>query len=246
MNFKKISEKIINTQYVSRWLILFTDSVISGISTLGVYLVLAYFNGIIVPPEALLLISLTSGAVSFFVFFVFGTYKGIVRHTTLFEVWRLFIAIIVKAVTLFVIFSQLRSNYDINLHTSAFFVTQACDVLFSLATLVSIRLCLISLYQFFMSANSKKSKRVFIYGDDAQSVAVSTYLSKNFRSEFFTMGFITREKTAKNFRLTGLNVYEIGDYNKLLSTIKKKYVNSIIFTSQQSALKERDELINFV
>lgn len=245
MSFRKLSEKIINSRYVSRWLILHCDSIISAISTLGVYLVLAYFNRIIVPPDAFLLIFLTSLVVSIAVFFVFGTYKGIVRHTSIYEIWRIFISVIIKAFLLFIIFAQLRYKYDIHLHTSAFIVTQVCDILFSLASLVSIRVLLISVYEIFMAANNKQSKKVLIYGDDVKSVAASTYLSKNFRSEYITMGFIARERKANDFRLTGLNVYDLGDYSKLLNVIRKKFISSIIFPSQHSALLEREGLIKF-
>jgi Predicted nucleoside-diphosphate sugar epimerases len=111
--------------------------------------------------------------------------------------------------------------------------------------LVSVRVLLISIYEIFMIASNKKSKKVLIYGDDANSVAISTYLSKNLRSEYITMGFITREKKVRNFRLMGLDVLEMDDYNKLLNIIRKKFISSIIFPSQHSALMERENLVKF-
>lgn len=221
------------------------DTFVSAFASLSVYLVLGFFIRSTAPGSTYGLIAATAVGVSAVIFIVYGTYRGIMRHTTMHEVWRIFLAVISKSVVLFLFFAIFYKFYGFTLPLDKIFVAQLCDIICSLALLVALRVFLIYFYELFIAAVNKTSKMVLIYGDDAKSLSLANYLSKNLHAEYRIMGFIKVQDNRSMLRLQGLTVYTIDSYEYFEEVIKKKMVNTIIFPSQSAALSEKDRLIEF-
>ncbi len=243
--FNSVSNKILNSPYISRWSVLAIDSLISTFSTLSVYLVLGFFTRSEAPFSTFGFIALTALVVSLGVFYFFGTHRGIMRHTTMQEVIRIALALVVKGVILLGVYIALKPVYGITFDYLQLAISQVCDVVCSLAMLVAIRMFLIYIYELFLASTHKTSKRVLIYGDDAKSVAVATYLSKNKHAEYRIMGFIKMQSRISRLKLQNLVVYTIDSYDYFDSVIKKKGINAIVFPSQASAMAEKEGLIEY-
>ena len=107
--YEKLSKTIVNTQYFSRWTVLVIDSLIATFATLCVFVSLSLMGHDLVSSKMIVYVVLTSLFVSVGTFYAFGTYRGIMRHTTIQEIMRLSLAAIVKSIILLGIFVFLKN-----------------------------------------------------------------------------------------------------------------------------------------
>lgn len=242
---RKISTSIVNSPYLSRWVVLVIDTFVGTFATLAVYLVLGFFIRSSAPASTYGLIALISCVVNVAVFMIYGTYRGIMRHTTMQEVWRICLAVVSKSVILFIIFALLYDFIGFTISIDKIAIAQICDIICSIALLVALRVFLIYFYELFIASVNKTSNRVLIYGDDAKSISVANYLSKNQHAEYRVMGFIKVQDNRSMLKLQGLTVFTIDDYDYFERVVDKKEIDAIIFPSQQSALAEKDRLIDY-
>lgn len=221
------------------------DIIVSVSATLSVYFLLFFFMGRPALFSIYGFITLSAFIASAGIFLIYGTYRGIMRHAAMQEIWRIFLAIICKSVLLFFLFSLFFDYYGAGLSVEKIAIAQVCDIICSLALLVGLRVFLIYFYELFMSASNNRSHRVLIYGDDMQSLSLSAYLSKNLHSEFRVVGYVKMQDHRSMLKLEGLTVYTIDSYEYFQKVIDKKDVNAIVFPSQSSALAEKNTLVTF-
>lgn len=243
--YKKISSRVINSPYISRWSVLMIDSFIATFATLSVYLVLGFFVKSEPVFSRYAYIALFSLVTSIGTFFLFGTYRGIMRHTTMQEVMRISVAVVFKSVILLVIYVLLKNQIGITFSNVNIFFSQMADIVCSLTLLIAFRMFIIYIYELFLASNNKTSKRVLIYGDGAKSVALSAFLSRNLHAEYRIMGFITMQSRITKLKLQGLSVYTIDSFDYFEDVIEKKNVNTVVFPTQSDALEEKERLIEY-
>ena len=243
--YKHISNRIINSPYISRWSVLLIDTFIATFATVSVYLVLGFFAKSEPILSRYLYIALFAFVSSICTFYIFGTYRGIMRHTTMQEVMRITVAVCVKSMILLALFVGFRDLIGITFSNVNLFFSQVADALCSLALLIALRMFLIYIYELFLASNNKTSKRVLIYGDGPKSVALSSFLSRNLHAEYRIMGYVTMQSRITKLKLQGLTVYTIDDFNYFSEVIDKKNVNAVVFPSQASAMEEKDRLIDY-
>ncbi len=246
MSIKDISKKLIDTAYLSRWVVLGIDTFISTISTLLVYKTLVFFTSTEVSGRFFLHLGILSLAVSISVFVMFGTYRGIMRHTSMYEVLRIFISLLAKASALYVLFILFK--VDIGFKTFSLFkifIAQVTDLMATMFMMVVLRVVLIHIYFLIMLYVNGVSNRVLIYGNDARSVALADYLTKSKYSEFKVVGYFVVDRKVGKFKISGLPVYTIYSYDYFKRLIKKREINTIIFSDQKYALEEKDRIIDY-
>lgn len=243
--YSRLSDKIVNSPYLSRWSVLVIDSLVATFSTISVYLILGFFVKSSAPNSCYLLIALLSLLVSMATFLLFGTYRGIMRHTTMQEIMRISLAVVVKSLVLLLIFVIFRTQIGFTFGKLKLVFSQIADVVGSIALLVSLRMFLIFIYELLLASRNKISKRVLIYGDDIKSVALSNYISKNLHAEFRIMGYVKMQMRRTKHKLQGLTVYTIDEYGYFSEIVDRKGINAIVFPTQVSAMEEKDGLVDF-
>lgn len=243
--YKYISNRIINSPYISRWSVLLIDTFISTFATVSVYLVLGFFVKSEPILSRYLYIALLAAVSSICTFYIFGTYRGIMRHTTMQEIMRISVAVCVKSIILLALFVGLKDVIGITFSNVNLFFSQVADVLCSLALLIALRMFLIYIYELFLDSNNKTSKRVLIYGDGPKSVALSSFLSRSLHAEYRIMGYVTMQTRRTKLKLQGLTVYTIDEYDYFSEVVDKKHVNAVVFPSQTSAMEEKEGLIEY-
>ena len=221
------------------------DTLVATFATLSVYLVLGFFLNTEPVFSRYAFICGASIVVTMSTFILFGTYRGIMRHTTIQEVIRIAFAVLFKSVILFILFVSVRKAMHFTFKPVNLFFAQVADILCSLALLVILRMFLIYIYELLLASKQKTAKRVFIYGDDTKSVTLSAFLSKNLHAEYRIMGFVKMQSRITKLKLHGLTVYTVDDYDYFNEIVDKKNVNAIVFPSQQTALEEKDRLIEW-
>ena len=95
-------EKYLSSRYFSSWLILTIDTVVSVVSTLIAYLLVRglFTNPVFTVWYGFWLLA-GSCVLSVFSFIVFRTFRSVIRHTTLREIWKLGGAILFKDLLMF-------------------------------------------------------------------------------------------------------------------------------------------------
>ena len=243
--YKSLSNKIINSPYISRWSVLIIDTIVATFATMSIYLVLGFFTNSIPVFTRYAFIGASTLVTTMATFLLFGTYRGIMRHTTIQEIIRLGFAVMFKSVILFILFISLRKVAGFTFKPINIFFAQVADVLCSLALLVMLRMFLIYIYELVLASKNKTAKRVFIYGDDAKAVSLTSFLSKNLHAEYRIMGFLKMQSRMTKLKLHGLTLYTLDDYDYFSEIVDRKNVNAIVFPTQHDALEEKDRLIEW-
>ena len=243
--FTKISDKIVNSQYLSRWSVLIIDSLVATFATLSVYLVLGFFFNSEPIFSRYALIGASALIVTSVIFQMLGINRGIMRHTTIQEIIRIGFAVIIKSAVLLIIFLALRNFMGFTFKPVNIVLAQAVDCLCSLALLLILRMFLIYIYELVLASKNKTSKRVFIYGDDSKSVSLSTFLSRELHAEYRIVGYVKMQERRTKLKLQGLTIYTLDEFDYFSEIVDRKGVNAIVFPSQQTALEEKDRLIEW-
>ena len=139
------AEKYLSSSYFSSWLILAIDTVVSVFSTFVAYLLI---RGLFPHPVFTVWygVWLLAGScvLSVITFILFRTFRSVIRHTTLREVWKLGAAVLLKDVLMFV-YVQLFPQSPLSPQT-AIALGFMLDVLVTLFLLLALRLGMIILY----------------------------------------------------------------------------------------------------
>lgn len=175
-------------------------------------------------------------------FKLFKTHYSIIRHSTLREISRLGMAVILKEVLMAVTFICFIYFGICELHTKKLIVI--IDLLFSFFALVFIRSIMVIIYDLIRVKNKeyKKRKRILVYGIDNKSVSLVKRLGNS--PHYAIVGFITYGDKQYH-TINNMPVYYFQNIEGL-EFLKNQYdIEAILFASEDQARKEQDRLINF-
>ena len=189
--------------YLSYWIILGIDTVVSVVCSLVAYGVIHYMAH--VPVNDLLLFQFTgctlvasvAGAL------LFRTYRNTIRFSQARELWRLMCAVLFKVVFLLLISFWIA--YDLNLPDKYKVFYLLSDGLLTLVVLTVFRVSLIIAYDFLLDWVNKKNSRILIYGTTEESVALKLRLRNS--AHYKVVGFYVYGKSNSRRRLADLPIY---------------------------------------
>lgn len=239
----KFIEKLHLEKYVSSKLILGLDLAISvGVSLFSLFLTGVLFVSFTY--DMPLLLSWTAGSfiASAILFLVLKTHKIIIRHSTLRGLWKLDVATMGKGITMIamilVFMPALLQNVFI--WTALLF-----DILLTIAALITIRVFMIITYDTVRNhqKSHEKCKHVLVYGVGSKSVAQIKRLQHSER--YKVVGFLNFGMKMRDHKLSDLPVYYFEDIEDLKYLVKFKYIDAILFSTQQDAKVEQSRLISF-
>ena len=234
--------------YVNRFWVLLIDTVTSVVSTLLVMGVFDYFSTMTVSTEYYLIGAGISIVISLISFSLTKSYAGIVRHTTMREMWRISFASIIKGIlamgTLYILIkyaglSFIRSNWAL--------MFAVLDMILTLFLLIMVRILLTNIY----SALSLTSvpdyyvKNTLIFGTDDDSVYTLNFLEKTLHSSYRCAGFITHDTHDKSKLLCGYKIYHIDNKRDFARLVTSRMISAIVFPSNVAARNEQDNLVKF-
>ena len=240
---KRIVQERLNNlaqlKYLSRWIVFGADLVTAVSVSLFTIILLQYSIGIHVDLGVFIRMALFSGVASVVAFLIFRPYRGVVRHSTLQELWRLGSASFVKSVLLITLIYFFGAPKPIKFWILCFFI----DSLATGGLMLSLRVMLINLYNFILASNNKQQRNLLIYGTTPQSIS-SVYLNTQaYLNMYKAMGYIIYGSKGKQMSIGGLPVYYVEDKTGLASLIKRNNLDGILFTNPKEAKEEQNRLI---
>jgi len=164
-------------------------------------------------------------------FYIFKSYRGLIRHSNLQELWRVFVALICSNLVFLSILLLLKINLPYRL-----FLVQNLLML-TLSMMLGVRLIIVFLYFYTMSYSGKKSKNTLIYGIGGQSLSLAQWINRSPRNNHMVQGFISRGDTCRNMRIHDLPVYDLSRDNIDLF-MRKNQILTILFPDYHTARLE--------
>lgn len=228
-------------KYFNRWLILVTDLFISVFVTLLSFLFTVYITDNSVTEGNFLRIVVLSVFCSLGSFLMLGTYKGIIRHSTLWELWRIGAAMLCKVILLFAgikIVGTLLFDNQVVLGVTIDFLT-------STVALITLRVTMVTVYNVLMATLYPNLKQVLIYGADNKSATLAGVLDRDRIHGCKVTGFFTFGKRYKSYRISGYSVYYIENQETFDALMKRNRISGIIFPDYMMIQHEQDRVVRF-
>lgn len=226
-----------NFTYVSRYIVWAVDVFLSVVATLISYLFFYYLLHINVVPGLAWFLLLESTLVSALWTYVFKTFVGIIRRTTIVELARVVYAMLLKGVSLFGLYF-LTTDY-----VGRFVISIIVgDVLLSIILLMSMRMFVVSFYMHVIRGAERGRSNTLVYGISSVSMDLAESLMKG--NQYNVVGFISRSKDESAHRPMGTPIYYIKDAQDLDEIVEKLSVKNLLYTSYND-LHSDEELLNY-
>ena len=238
------AEKYLSSSYFSSWLILAIDTVVSVFSTFVAYLLI---RGLFPHPVFTVWygVWLLAGScvLSVITFILFRTFRSVIRHTTLREVWKLGAAVLLKDVLMFV-YVQLFPQSPLPPQT-AIALGFMLDVLVTLFLLLALRLGMIILYDLLKLNRTRRAncRQVLVYGTGDKSVSLVTRLQNS--PHYRVIGFLTYGKLLKNHTIADRPVYYFEDESSIEYLRDRVDIDAVLFATNDDAQSEQERLIKY-
>ena len=247
--FEKIRKRILSSRYLSYWVVLAADLIVSVLSTLVTCLLVRHYMNVYLQAGDILLICLLSLAFSFVAFSSFNTYRNIIRHSSLREVGYLGLSagfkIVLMLATLFLFWKFVFREKIWAAAGIDFLISFAgIDFLISFAGLVVMRIVMISAYDLALQrAGVRVRKNILIYGLGDVSASLEARLKSD--KKYLVRGFCVYSDKVKRFRLAGLPVYFIRNEGEFDEVFRNRNIQGILFPNYKSVQDEKERIIRF-
>ena len=231
----------IRKNYLSYWIILGIDTVVSVVCSLFAYGVIHYMAH--VPVNDLLLFQFTGCALvaSIGGALLFRTYRNTIRFSQARELWRLMCAVLFKVVFLLLI--SFWISYDLNLPDKYKVFYLLSDGLLTLVVLTVFRVSLIIAYDFLLDWVNKKNTRILIYGTTEESVALKLRLRNS--AHYKVVGFYVYGKNNSRRRLADLPIYYFENESDVDYIMRKRGIKGILFARYEDTSLEENRLLEY-
>jgi FlaA1/EpsC-like NDP-sugar epimerase len=172
-----------------------------------------------------------------------STNLTIIRHSTLHDLAKIFVAVVVKSMSVTLVAELLFEGFAavpiIGLYL--LFV----DLIFTFGLLIVVRVLMLWVYDFLKKSLSYNShaQNVLVYGSDEKSASLALRFKTS--SHYRIKGFISYAKKPKTFTLQNLPANSFNSLDDVQTICRKWGIDAIIFPSQHSASTERERLIAY-
>ena len=237
-------EKYLSSRYFSSWLILGIDALLSVFATFIAYLLVrSLFPNPVFTVEYGACLLAGSCLLSVISFVLFRTFRSIIRHSTLREVWKLGAAVLLKDALMFGYVLMLPQSPAPSMAAVA--MGFLLDVLVTLFLLLGLRLGMIVIYDLLKlkSVRRNSCQRVLVYGTGDKAVALVTRLQNS--PHYRVIGFLTYGKLLKNHTIADCPVYYFEDAGSVEYLRDRFDIDAVLFATNDDAQNEQDRLIKY-
>lgn len=223
---KALKQMIVSLGYLPRWIIFFIDIVLVLFSNIITFIIvsnltLKYYSTITDIQRIIIILATQS-----FFFFVFKTYAGIIRHSTLNDGYSILKSLFFS----FIFLSAL--NYGHFAYTgNKLFLMPALVLMFLIAfiLLVLFRISVKIIYQFLENSLGSNNEKIMILGSDYQAIAVANSVQAQSPKKYKLVGFIEIGKQKLDRKILDLPVISV---KKNVSKVLQAYdAKNLVITS---------------
>ena len=235
---KKLFTILCECKVLNHHLIMLIDLFIVMIACIGsYYLAGIFFEKYKIQLPSLANILFISLVVSLGVFLLFRINRGIIRYSTVPDLWRVLVALIVAYAIVYVLLYNFSSTTLQTILYAYLFVQFAITFI----CLVGFRSILIITYQFVISIINDDKIPVFIFDTNPKSISLAQSLEFDYQSNYKILGFLTHNPDYKNKRIANFPIYYANGNTE--SLLKQFNAKELIFTNEKT-LYEAKELVD--
>lgn len=172
-------------------------------------------------------------------YFMFKTYSGIIRHSTITDIKKLAFSSMLTAAVLF-LFNTIYEGVTrekIFLNTYLFMY-----MLLSFSLMLLFRVLVKESYQFLKHLATRATKKnVAIIGVDDHTISVGTALTTESNLPFNLEGFVTRTMDSKRFKILGKPVIPVKD--SIGKTLSELNIDGILIVNESLSGKKKNQIV---
>lgn len=243
-NMKALSECILNSRYLSRWIVLLMDTVASVASTtVAVYLIDVVSISWTLSVGEYVLVAAASAIASVASFMAFGTYRKIMRHSSLQEMWRITMSVLTKTVVLIIagsIYNHVKGH-----PISKMLIFLLLDFVVTSFILIMIRVVLIVIYRYFVRKSKGSAKRMYVYGVSESSIYTLESIVMNPDSEYKMLGYVIKSDVDSKMRMKGFMVHSVATKEAFDELMISTRADGLIFADYEEAVSVKHDVIDF-
>jgi len=233
--------KVLDNRYLPRWIVLLLDTSIVLAAIIFVYIILSGTHLRFYSKFSLFEQGIAVLIVNVFSFYIFKTYSGIIRHSTITDVFKLAMSSVFTSGLI------ISFNYIYFFSTGEkVFLTIAIllFMLMSFSLLLLFRIIVKISYQSLKKITTGNlKKRVMIYGVDSYSLNLGKTLLLDHSLDFNLIGFINDKHKTKGGKVYGKPIVALK--NNFNTIIKNFDVEAIIITEKSFTTKKKNEIVEF-
>lgn len=243
--FKNLLFKIVKKyrhSTLSKWTVLVMDLLLVFFSIALVEMFRCFRFPELYNMEILIVKTLIVYALSIFVFFLLGTFRGIIRHSGLRDIYKIMIACILPVVFV-VIVNFINNTHHIIDHRIALSYSEVASIYAVLAILMVLsRLSIQRIYNDYFKKR-RPEHCVVIYGAGAAGVITYNALLQDLQYEYKIVAFIDDDKSKVSQILNGVPVMRMRDVlnDKFVSS---KNVQQLIIAIPNIKVKYKQAITN--
>lgn len=172
-------------------------------------------------------------------FFVFKTYRTIIRHSTLKEFAKIVLASFMKSlsVVLLMLVLPFADTY--------YAILAALDVCLTVVFLLTVRVVMIIAYDALREKviSSRKRVNVMVYGVDDKSVATVTRLANS--PHYSVVGYLNHGRRLRGQNINGIKIFYFEKKEDIRLFHERFFVDAILFAREEDVKKEVDRLMEY-
>lgn len=238
-----LKKKLFPKRYLSPWLILAIDGICSVTASFLALLLIMFMSKWHAAWWLLLSWLMVSFLASLACFRLLSTNRTIIRHSTLRDLARIFVAVVGKSLSAALVAELLFGVFSSGFHFGMHLLL--IDLIFTFGLLMVVRVLMIWVYDFLklnLTYNAQ-TQNVLVYGSDEKSASLAMRFKGS--SSYRILGFIDYDKKPSVFSLQNLPGCYFSTLEDVKNICRKWDVDAIIFPTQRSASAERERLVTY-
>jgi len=239
LDLRRMTLEFFNRHSLPRWVVFSGDAAIVFVAFIIAYLLRFNFS----IPEDRQAIFLYQGLIVTTVYAIFGfmfrSYSGLIRHTTLTDIALVFVVATCSTITI-VLFCLIRNWF----HWPEVLAIPISILLIhyvSVSIILFFGRILIKMVFRFATGTTASKKRVMIYGAGELGFVVKRVILSDSRYGFHVSGFIDDDKNLQGKKINGINVYSASVLTP--EFISKHQIESLIIAIKKLSVDRKSSMI---
>jgi FlaA1/EpsC-like NDP-sugar epimerase len=225
--------------YVPRWVILTIDMSIVSLSGLFTFFLLESSGAHYINGSSFFLASLIYLTTHLLFFRVFEIYSGIVRHSSMIDVMKIFLAQFFSFLVLVLINSLLVFKTHEKLYLTAGLLI---NNLFTGVSLFSYRIVIKHIFINYVGVRRKRElSNAIIVGTNSNAISMANALNADNPRKFRVVGFLDKSENSTSKKILNQPIFCLSDSFELM--VKDRNVHSIIISDETINQKEKEDII---
>ena len=234
-------KRYFKNRYLNYWVVLCIDLIIALVSSIIAIVVVRHFSAddVVTKTDVMVMLA-TSLVVNIFCFYVFHTYRQIIRHSSLRGLAIIGTSVLLKS-TIFLVLLHIIPTTPLNGYV--IWLGVGLDMLISLTGLIGVRVLMILAYDWVVRHSYDKRRRVLVYGIGDKSVALMTRMFNS--SHYYIVGFLTYGGKMKGYKISERKTYHFLNEENVEKVLELSGADTILFATDDDVKSEKERLIKY-